>query len=68
VSEYRRAFEVRWRGRAATALGIIGGDTALAALDSVLRIQPQDRLDSALKRMVERARMDSNQLALEHYP
>jgi hypothetical protein len=68
LSRYTRGFEVRWRGRAAIGLGVIRSDTALAALDSALRIPPQERADTVLQRMVERTKADSGRLALQHYP
>jgi hypothetical protein len=67
LSRYERGFELRWRGRAATALGVIRSPRAMAALDSVLKILPADnRLDTALIRTIETAR-DSGSLALQHY-
>ena len=68
VSRYLRGFAVRWRGRAAIALGAIGTPQALAVLDSALIQLPRnDHIDSALLRTIRLA-SDSGSLALKHYP
>jgi hypothetical protein len=61
TARYRGGFEVMWRSRAATALGIIRGPKALAALDSA---EHQGagiivRGDSTILIRVRRARADS---------
>jgi hypothetical protein len=60
-ARYRRGFEVMWRGRAATALGVIRNPLALAALDSGLTLPLMDKGDSMIRRMVERAKADTSQ-------
>jgi hypothetical protein len=59
VARYLRGSEVMWRSRAATALGVIRGDTALAALNSPLNLSPHDPGDSIILRAVEEAKADS---------
>lgn len=59
VRLYRRGFEVMWRSRAATALGVIRGDVAMAALDSALELPVTDVGDSTIKNIVDQAIADS---------
>lgn len=68
LSRYQEGFEVLWRGRAATALGVIRSTMALAALDSALQLPLNDRGDSAIRRMVERARADTGRTVLYGAP
>jgi hypothetical protein len=64
LARYQRSFEVLWRGRAATALGVIRTSTALAALDDAFQGPLNDRGDSTVRRMVERAKADSGRTVL----
>jgi hypothetical protein len=59
LDRYRGGYAVRWRGRAAIALGVIRGDSALAALDTLLADTLINRGDSIVHRWAERARADS---------
>ncbi|HET9041214.1 MAG TPA: hypothetical protein VFN40_13635 [Gemmatimonadales bacterium] len=64
---YREGFEAKWRGRAAMALGVIRGDTALAALDSALLIAPTSHGDSLVLDGVKEAQADSGLKALNQW-
>lgn len=59
MTRFRRGFEVMWRSRAATALGIIRTPFALAALNDALQLPQQDKGDTMIHRMVQRAQADS---------
>jgi len=67
LDRYRRGLDVKWRSRAATALGVIRSDSALAALNSALLVAPTDHGDSIVQRWVERARADTGLEALGHW-
>jgi hypothetical protein len=68
LDRYRQGFEMMWRTRAATALGVLRTKGALAALDSVYR-----RLDSAgqgtgtLALVVKQAKDDSALTILKRF-
>jgi hypothetical protein len=59
VGLYLRGFEVTWRSRAATALGVIGSNQALAVLDSAAKLPLCNKGDSAVYRAVQQAKPDT---------
>jgi hypothetical protein len=65
IARYQHGLVVTWRIRAATALGVLRGSVALAALDSALMGSPKDRADSVVRRAVERARAETGRTAIE---
>ena len=67
LDRYRQGFEAKWRGRAAMALGVIRGDTALAALDSALLIPAIAQGDTLVLGWVKEARADSGLQALNQW-
>jgi hypothetical protein len=67
LDHYRQGFEAKWRGRAAMALGVIRGDTALAALDSALLIPAIGHGDSIVLDWVKEAQADSGLQALNQW-
>jgi hypothetical protein len=67
LDRYRQGFEAKWRGRAAMALGVIRGDTALAALDSALLIPAIAHGDSLVLGWVNEALADSGLQALNQW-
>jgi hypothetical protein len=67
LDRYRQGFEAKWRGRAAMALGVIRGDTALAALDSALLIPAIGHGDSLVLDWVKEAQADSGLQALNQW-
>jgi hypothetical protein len=68
MQRYQDGFDARWRGRAAVALGVIRTPAALAALNDGLQLPLQDKGDSVVRRMVQRAIADSGLVVLGHYP
>jgi hypothetical protein len=67
LARYRRGFEVRWRSRAATALGVLRDPAAMEALDSARSLPLSDQGDSAIALMVQRAIADSGRSLLDYY-
>ncbi len=65
VARYLRGSEVMLRSRAATALGVIGGKAALAALNSPLNLSSNDKGDSIILHAVEEAKTDSARKILD---
>jgi hypothetical protein len=59
VALYLRGFEVTWRSRAAKALGVIGSNEALAALDSASRLPLCTKGDTVIHRAVQQAKPDT---------
>ena len=59
VQLYSRGFEVTWRSRAAAGLAVIGGNTALAALDSALNLAVHNQRDNIILRALQQAKADS---------
>ena len=68
LARYQTGFEVMWRSRGATALGVIRDSLALAALDSALQLPLTDKGDSIIRRMVERAKADTGRVVLTGAP
>ena len=69
LKRYREGFHTKWRGRAATALGVIRTGRALAVLDSALQAPDTSFGDSLVRREIERARSDSTgPEAVDFYP
>jgi hypothetical protein len=70
LRRYQEGFEVNWRSRAATALGVLRGDSALAAL----RRATDGRFDSSLAghrvilAAVHQARADTGRIILRARP
>jgi len=67
VATYLRGFQVIWRVRAAVGLGVIGGDAAVAALNSPLNLSLHDRGDSIILRAVQEAKSDSARKVLKFF-
>jgi hypothetical protein len=64
----RRGFDVLWRSRAATALGVLRTDSALAALERALKL-PFDSIapgDSTIPRAIVSAQRDSGGVAPDY--
>ena len=56
---YQDGFKTRWRGRAATALGVLDTPAACSALHDWLQLPLQNKGDTLVRRMVVRALADS---------
>ena len=68
INKYELGFKVKWRSRAALALGVIRTPAAIGALDSAAGAKPLTHADSVVHRYVESARADSGRTALGHFP
>jgi len=70
LGRYRRNFQVTWRSRAATALGVLRTDGAITALDSATTVSFDSIApgDSAIIRAIFRARADTGRSILDSFP
>lgn len=68
IHRYQLGLTVKWKSRAAVALGVIRTSAALQALDSAAVPVPPTHADSVVQRYVEAARADSGRQALRHFP
>ena len=68
IKRYELGFRVKWKSRAALALGVIRTPAALQSLDSAAAPTPLTHPDSVVQRYVEAARADTGRMALGHFP
>lgn len=70
LNRYGRGFEVMWRSRAATALGVLRTGEALAALDSAIHVSFDSLApgDKTIMRAISRALSDSGRSILDSLP
>jgi hypothetical protein len=65
VALYLRGYQVMWRSRAATALGVMRGNAALAALNTPLHLSLKDKGNQIIYRAVQDAKADTGRTVLD---